>query len=197
MRLPILAAILIGVALPASLARAGTITEQIDFSLGGFVDVAVDPPVASPASQIAGSFVVTFDPLLTYIDDTSDLVINSFSGATIGSPIGFTYLSNLLFFGGTENGVTGISPGTGDFLVELDMTDPANPQLITCAVFSCGSQTGNPVYDASGFTTSDTSSLWVGAAADSWVAVVVPEPASMALLAVGILGVVGARRSKK
>jgi hypothetical protein len=197
MRLSILAAILMGMALPASFANADTITEQIDFSLGGLIDVAVDPPLASPASQISGSFVVTFDPLQVYIDDTSDLVINSFSGATVGSPIGFTYLSNLFFLGGTENGVTGISPGTNDLLVELDVTDPANPRLFTCAVFSCGSQTGNPAYDASGFTTSDTSSLWVSAAADSWVAVVVPEPASMALFPVGILGVMSARRSKK
>jgi hypothetical protein len=78
-----------------SSASAAIVTETYSFSLGGFVDEFGDPPVPSPVATISGSFTVTFDPTLNHVDDTTGLVVHSFSGvgAPLDSPLGFTYLA--------------------------------------------------------------------------------------------------------
>jgi hypothetical protein len=125
--------------------------------------------------------------------------VNSFSGPTVGSPFGFTYdaASHTFFFGGTANDSDFVVVGTNDFVLTYNLTDPANPKFIPCNTpgFLCGAQTGNPAYDTSGYTTTGNSSLWFIAAAQSNTQV--PEPASMAQLAAGAVGLGFARRRSR
>ena len=182
--------------LAAAPVHAGTITETYNFTLGGFIDINGVPALPPPVAQVTGSFTVTFDPTLNYNSDTADLTVNSFSGPTVASPFGFTYdaASHSFFFGGTANGSNFVVVGTNDFVLTYNLTDPADPKFIPCntAGFSCGAQTGNAAYDTSGYTTTGNNSLWFIAAAQSNTSV--PEPASMAILGFGALGLAFARR---
>jgi hypothetical protein len=176
--------------------NAATITENISFSLGGFIDINGSPALPSPASQITGSFTATFDPSQNYDNDTADLVVHSFSGTTVSSPFGFTYdaAGHFFFLGGTANDSDFVVTGTNDFVLTYDLTDPTAPKFIPCSTpgFSCGAQTGSALYDTSGYTTVGNNSLWFIAAAQSTTSV--PEPASAALIAAGVLGLAFARR---
>jgi hypothetical protein len=134
---------------------------------------------------------VNFDPTLSYDDDTADITVNSFSGVTVDSTLGFTYnaANHFFFFGGLQNDADFVVIGTNDFVLGLDLTNIADPVLIPCngAGIECGAATGNGAYDASGYTsTSSATALWFIAAAQSSVAA--PEPASIALLGAGVLG---------
>jgi len=174
---------------PIGFADAAPVTETYTITLGGFVDiqgVVATPPV----STINLSATLTFDPLQNYNDDTADIILNSLSGFTPASPIGFTYFasSNQLFIGGTQNNSDFVITGSDDLVVSLDVTNPAAPIFIPCdgPGIVCGDQTGNPAYDASGYTTSDDpSSLFFIAAAQSSTSV--PEPSDVALLALPML----------
>jgi hypothetical protein len=151
-------------------ASAATITENYIFSLGGFVDVGSD--VISPATDISGSFTVTFDPSKNYSNNTSQIVVNSFSGTTVGSQLGFTYFASTkqFFFGGVQNNSDYIVSGTNDFALSYNLSNPSTPQFLLCSApgIVCASQTGNSAYTASGYTSADhDSSVFVSAFARS------------------------------
>jgi hypothetical protein len=175
----------------AAPASAAVITKTIDFSLGGFLDINSSVPVSPTTVNISGLITVNFDPTLSYDDDTADITVNSFSGVTVDSTLGFTYnaANHFFFFGGLQNDADFVVIGTNDFVLGLDLTNIADPVLIPCngAGIECGAATGNGAYDASGYTsTSSATALWFIAAAQSSVAA--PEPASIALLGAGVLG---------
>jgi hypothetical protein len=151
-------------------ASAGPITETYIFSLGGFVDVGSD--VISPSTDISGSFTVTFDPSKNYTNDTSQLVVHSFSGTPVNSELGFTYFASTkqFFFGGVQNNSDFMVSGTNDFTLSYDLTNPSTPQFLLCSApgIVCASQTGNSAYTASGYTSADhDSSVFVSASARS------------------------------
>lgn len=174
-------------------AAAAPVTETYSFTLGGFVDINGSPPQPSPVSQVTGSFTVTFDPTLNYDDDTTDIVVHSLTGVTVDSPLGFTYdaSGHYFFLGGTANDSDYVVVGTNDFVLTYNLTNLADPTFISCATpgFSCGANTGSPLYDTSGFTTIGNNSLWFITAADSNPnGTNVPEPATGALMLVALLG---------
>ena len=187
-------ALLVASAVPA---MAGTITETISFSLGGFADVNGSPALPSPTNAVSGSFSVRFDPAYGLADDTTDLAVHAFRGTSVASAFGFSYFADVhyLLFGGLQNGADFARAGSDDFVALFDLTDPAHPAFVPCSVTGvyCGAQTGSPLYDAVGFTTAGTDSLWfvpVGEGSAS-----VPEPQSAALLAAGVLGLFFRRRA--
>ena len=186
---PLLAVALGMGCLPVS---AATITETYAFTLGGFVDIGgASPPVPPPVSEITGSFTVTFDPTLSYDNDTADLVVHSFNGPTLDSPLGFTYFGSGLyagdfFLGGTENDSDYVSEDTNDFVLSYLLTNPSDPTFILCSSpgIVCGAETGSSAYLASGYTsTADPDSLWFAATVNSSPGV--PEPSTWALMLAG------------
>jgi hypothetical protein len=190
-----------------SSASAAIVTETYSFSLGGFVDEFGDPPVPSPVATISGSFTVTFDPTLNHVDDTTGLVVHSFSGvgAPLDSPLGFTYLaaSGEFALGGLEPAPTDINAGTNDFSIFLNLANLSKPQFFPCSVpgASCGAANGDPAFIVAGFTRSGADfdkSIWIAAAAESEVAAV-PEPSTWAMLLIGFtgLGYAGYRRTRE
>jgi hypothetical protein len=188
-----------------SSASAAVVTETYSFSLGGFVDVDADPPVPSPLATISGSFSVTFDPTLNHVNDTTGLVVHSFSGigAPLDSQLGFTYVAATGEFalGGLEGGALFIAPGTNDFAIILNLANLSKPQFLPCSAprASCGAATGDPAFILSGFTRSGADfdkSLWLAAAAESEVAAV-PEPPTWAMMFGGLALVALARARRR
>jgi hypothetical protein len=174
-------------------AAASPVVENFNFVLGGFVDINGSPALPSPVNQITGSFTVTFDPTLNYDNDTTDIVVHSLTGVTVDSPLGFTYdaVGQYFFFGGTANDSDYVVVGTNDFVLTYNLSNLADPTFVPCNTpgFSCGANTGSPLYDTSGFTTTGNSSLWFITAADSNPnGSSVPEPASSVLVLIALLG---------
>lgn len=183
-------------------AQANTVSETYNFTLGNFEDLGsgnVPPPITS----ITGSFTLTFDPSLTYIDQSAGLSVNSFNAGSLSSlPLVFSNSPGSPYFisvGNSVNGADQIFGGTDDFVLQLRFADAnslGNPTLPICTDpgFSCG---GNPTFYASGYTLASYS-------ADGWFATsasvsATPLPASLALLGSGLgaLGLFGWRRKKK
>jgi hypothetical protein len=190
-----------------SSASAAIVTETYSFSLGGFVDEFGDPPVPSPVATISGSFTLTFDPTLNHVDDTTDLVVHSFSGggAPLDSPLGFTYSAATGEFalGGLEAAPNELNPGTNDFSILLNLANLSKPQFIPCSASgaSCGAANGDPAFILAGFTRSGADfdkSIWFATTAESEVAAV-PEPSTWAMMLAGFagLGLAGWRGSRK
>jgi hypothetical protein len=188
-----------------SSASAAVVTETYSFSLGGFQDLQADPPVPSPVPTISGSFSVTFDPTLNHVNDTTGLVVHSFSGtgAPLDSPLGFTYSAATGEFalGGLENGPQQIDPGTNDLVILLNLANLSKPQFFPCSTpgAECGTDTGDPAFIVDGFTQSGADfdkSIWFAATAESEVAAV-PEPPTWAMMFGGLALVALARARRR
>jgi hypothetical protein len=187
-----------------SSASAAVVTETYSFSLGGFADGTGDPPVPSPVATISGSFTLTFDPTLNHVDDTTGLVVHSFSGigAPLDSPLGFSYVAATGEFvlGGLEPAPGDINPGTNDFAIFLNLANLLKPQFLPCSApgAECGTLTGDPGFIAAAFTRSGAGldeSGWFAAAAESEVAV--PEPPTWAMMFGGLALVALARARRR
>ncbi len=186
----------LGVLLPATFpASAALVTDYVTFTATGFT---TDYGQAPPVNPVTGSFTITYDPTLNYMDDTVDITSNSLNIA-LDSALAFTYYNpasnpsgfspDELIVGGIEDagcngGNTGsecvqISPSTNDFTLQIDdfSTTPTFG-FLGYSQTSAGSQ-------AWFYTTSATA----GSVAVTPVVVPLPVPGpitTFALLAVGI-----------
>jgi PEP-CTERM motif len=197
-KLATIGAVLVAAGLASVPANAATISENINFNMTGFLDITGLPPATPPVTGISGSFTLNFDPTLNYDSDfnPTDITVNALNlgGLTLDNPqVGFTYDagSQDLFFGGIQNDSDFVIEGTNDFVLSLNLTNLSDPAFILCNApgIECGTQTGNGIYAASGYTTSaNSSSLFFLNAPESIADV--PEPATWAMFLVGF-GAVG------
>ncbi len=184
---------------------AAPISENLNFSLSGFVDITGTTP--PPIPLITGSITVTYDPTLTYDNDTTDIVVHSLTGITVGSALGFTYQGGFLEFGGIQNDADLVFSKTNDLVVAFNVTNPTAPTFVPCSTpgYTCGKYTGSSLVDAAGYTRANSATGWFYGAPQSVVSpnrIVpgVPEPTTCALIGAG-LGAIGivkrARRNSR
>jgi hypothetical protein len=111
-----------------SVAAAGIVTETFSFTASG-----LDPP-GGPVDIQTGSFTLTFDPTLTYVDAPLDAISLTIVGHTYSlSETGFLTHppgnSGGIAFGGLVGGVNGVQTGTEDFALggQIDASGNAIP----------------------------------------------------------------------
>ena len=186
----------------AGTAGAVPISEDINFSLSGFVDITGSVP--PPITLITGSITVTYDPALTYNNDTSHIVVHSLTGISVDSALGFTYQNGFLEFGGIQNNADFVSSNTNDLVVSFNVTDPNHPQFVPCSTpgFTCGTYTGSSLVEAAGYTRVGSNTGWFYGAPESVVSPMpinapVPEPETVSLLAIGLAAIGWLRRKRR
>ena len=174
-------------------AKAGTITENLSFTLSGFVDITSGSNIPPPITTITGAITVTYDPTLSYDSDTTDLVVHSLTGITVGSALGFTYNNGYLEFGGIQNDADEVFSNTNDLVVSFYVANPADPTFIPCSTpgYTCGQYTGSSLVDAAGYTQTGYETGWFYGVPQSTVSPTLPtssalpEPSTLALLGAG------------
>ena len=117
--------------------HADVTTYDVEFTANTLVTGSGPDP--APVDPVIGSFQVTFDPTLTYVDNTIDISLNSLNIA-LGSALSFSYDPDTdafgggtLIVGGTASGPGFITydPSTNDFWLFITnfATAPAFEQL--------------------------------------------------------------------
>jgi len=200
-----LSSFFLAIALFAPAASASVITENLSFNLTGFVDVTAGSNIPPPITNITGAITVTYDPTLSYDNDTSDIVVHSLSGITVGSALGFTYQNGYLEFGGIQNDADLVYSNTNDLVVAFYVANPSDPTFIPCSTpgYTCGQYTGSSLVDAAGYTLTGYNTGWFYGVQSTVTptlppATAAPEPATMGLLgASGLAGFAALRRRRK
>ena len=161
-----------------SRSNADVMTYDVEFEANSFV--VGSGPDPAPVDPVLGSFQITFDPTLTYVDETSGISLNSLNIA-LSSALSFSYDPDSDAFGGGTLIVGGISsgagvitffPSTNDFW--LFITDFASAPAFEQLGYTQTSVSNDNLF----FTLNQTGSVNVSAA--------VPEPSSVLLF--GVLG---------
>lgn len=182
-----------GMMLPAN---AATITELVTFSANTFQATGGTPP----QDPVMGSFKITFDPTVTYPDNTTAGITLESLNISLGSALSFFYSPvsqtvdgqpynpGELVVGGTfdDTGSVQYSPATDDFWLQIDdfSSTPAFVQVGYAQVSA-----GNNLF----YTINNTGSVSVTPVSAT------PLPAALPLLATGLgaLGLLGWRRKRK
>jgi len=164
-------------ALPAA-AHAGTVTEMFNFTATGSQFTA------------SGSYTITFDPTMEYLDNTGDAVditLDSFTDSVITGPVtaAFRYFPTTGELDITNIGGS-IAYNTDSYELQILSANTMSPSF---GVFF----TGSASQSLSGIERDTSGTITV----TSYVAnTATPEPCSLALLSTGVLGLAGAARRR-
>jgi len=191
----------------AGTASAATISDDVTFNVpftSGTYGGGAGPGYSGGAtpSAVTGSFTITFDPTMTYTDDTADITETGLTGITSDSAFSFDYSptsyvidsttfdAGELVVGGVAEGAccVGISPSTAnDFYL----------QILTFATSPTFQQFGYTTSNDDYFYTDTVSGAPLDGAGSVTVVPAVPEPRSLLLLCAGLSALAGARWRKR
>jgi hypothetical protein len=119
--------------------QAATVQYSISFTATDFSPL---PPLSDPVSA---SFDIVFDPFLDYSNQTGGINITSLN-FLLGSVVAFSFLADdsgggLLQVGGIQNGATGVSLGSNDFVFTLPLFPSVSPAFFFYSQASWGAVT--------------------------------------------------------
>jgi hypothetical protein len=170
----LLAAAVIGGLGCATPARATIISATYDFT-ASFARVP-----SGFVNPLMGSFTLTFDNSVGDItNSTVGLTVNSLNypnAASINTVFSYTKLNDQLVFGGDLNGASSINPGTNDF------------------GFAALNVSGAPFLSLAAETVPGATVVTITGRGTVTVTRAISEPMGLALLGVGLLGLVAVRR---
>ena len=186
----LIGSILLAASVAAPLSCANANSYSVSFSANSFTNLS---GYAAPVDPVTGSFDITFDPTLTYINVTTGISLNNLN-ITLGSALSFDYdpSTDRLYVGGLENSAASIPVGAAnDFWLYIYGFTSA-PVFYQAGYKQILANVPDAVYYYT-LPTNPTGSVSVTSAS------AVPAPAALPLLASGLggLGLLGWRRKRK
>jgi hypothetical protein len=186
-------------------ARASTITDDVTFDIpftsGTYGGGAPPFYTGGTSGAVTGSFTITFDPTMTYTDDTAGITDTSLTGITSDSAFSFDYSPSAYMAGGTtfaagELVVGGVETGAC-CIAEPFADNDFYLQILTFATSPTFEQFGYDTSSGDYFYTdtppvAGTASITVTPATTA-----VPEPSSLLFLSAGLLALAGASWRKR
>src|ERR1700722_17540256 len=112
-----------GALMGAGAAKAALVNDLVTFTGSGITSAFGQ---AVPTDPVTGSFTITFDPTLTYVDQTTGITLNSLNISLV-SALSFDYSPNSYTIGATTFGAGELVVGgveSGACCITLPSTDP-------------------------------------------------------------------------
>jgi len=183
-----------GAVMGAQAAKAALVHDLVEFSASDFeTDVGSSP---APVDPVTGSFTISFDPTLSYTDETAGITLSPGSlNIALGSTLSFSYNAPTSMLPVTTLVVGGISDGAQQVFVDPS-TDDFWLFINDFATAPSFSQVGYSQTSVSAANLWDTHS---GSVTVTPVTGGVPEPSTWAMMLAGFagLGLLGYRKTVK